>query len=274
MATKTPASSPSTPVKQLRFAFPFRKKPQDSGTASANFTNEHEVHRLLKREPSGGYAVSSKGMWHGGIHVTEAGAGQSLDLKHGVLCIADGEVVAWRLNRVYLVSEIAAQDGKPAFHAPYSTGFALVRHTLEFPKDTKLTFFSLYMHLQDFAGYEADKTLRKPAYWSPDFKVTGYARDKPRASAGQTAPAQRTGLRVRASHPHGAPLCILPQGAQISLSRREGNWGKIRDTHGAQLIPPRTGDYVARQLGKDQGHAWRTVDSPKNWRLCRPIGRD
>lgn len=251
MAMKTPASSPSTSVKQLRFAFPFRKKAQGSGSASTDFTNEHEVHKLLKREPLGGYAVSGKGMWHGGIHVTEAGAGQSLDLKHGVLCIADGEVVAWRLNRVYPVSEIAAQDGKPAFHALYSTGFALVRHTIEFPKDTKLTFFSLYMHLQDLAGYEADKTLRKPAYWSPDFKVTGFAKDKPRPSGDQTAPAQQAGLRVRASQPHGAPLCILPQGTQISLGKREGNWGKIRDTHGAKLIPPRTGEYVAPSAAVD-----------------------
>jgi hypothetical protein len=126
-----------------------------------------------------------------------------------------------------------------------------VRHTIEFPKDTKLAFFSLYMHLQDLAGYEGDRTLHKPGYWSPDFKVTGFAKDKPRASVGQMAPAQQAGLRVRASHPHGAPLCILPQGTQISLSKREGDWGKIRGTHGAQLIPPKTGGYVAPSAATD-----------------------
>jgi hypothetical protein len=118
-------------------------------------------------------------MWHGGIHISEAGAGQALDLKGGVRCIADGDVVAWRLNRSYPISELPAQNGKPAFSAPYSTGFALVRHAMEFPRGTKLTFFSLYMHLQDLAGYESDATLPKPAYWTPEFKVTEYAQDKP-----------------------------------------------------------------------------------------------
>ncbi|WP_420991657.1 glycoside hydrolase family 19 protein [Cupriavidus sp. 30B13] len=259
--TTTPTNPPSTPVKLLRFAFPFRKKAQGNGTSPVDFTDEHEIHRLLKGEPSGAYAVSGKGMWHGGIHVTEATAGQALDLKHGVLCIADGEVVAWRLNRVYPVSEIPAQDGRPAIHAPYSTGFALVRHAMEFPKDTKLTFFSLYMHLQDLAGYEADATLDKPAYLYPEFKVTAFAQDRPQALAGQTPPAGQIGLRVRASHPHGTPLCILPQGTQIAVSKREGNWGKIKAMHGAQVFPPIAGGFAAPSaavngwvfLGKEHG---------------------
>ncbi|WP_082079552.1 glycoside hydrolase family 19 protein [Cupriavidus basilensis] len=259
--TTTPTNPPSTPVKLLRFAFPFRRKAQGNGTSPVDFTDEHEIHRLLKEGPSGAYAVSGKGMWHGGIHVTEAAAGQALDLKHGVLCIADGEVVAWRLNRIYPMSEIPSQDGKPAIHAPYSTGFALVRHAMEFPKDTKLTFFSLYMHLQDLAGYEADATLGKPAYLSPELKVTAFAQDRPQALAGQTLPAGQIGLRVRASHPHGTPLCILPQGTQIAVSKREGNWGKIKDTHGAQVFPPIAGGFAAPStavngwvfLGKEHG---------------------
>jgi len=254
--------SPITPVRQPRFAFPFRKKGQGT-TAGAEFSDEHEFHKLLKNEPLGAFGISPKGMWHGGIHVSEGGAGSALDLIHGVRCIADGEVVAFRINSAYLVSQIAAQADKPAREARYSTGFALVRHAMEFPKDNKLTFFSLYMHLRDLAGYESDKTLPRPAYWSPDFKVTQFANDKPRSGPrGVAAEASQVGLRVRASRAHGTPLCILPRGTQISIAKREGNWGQIKDTHGAQLVPPAVGGYVAPTaaingwvfMGQEGGH--------------------
>lgn len=243
MANQTPTNSPDTRVKQLRFAYPFRKKGQGN-VAGAEFTDEHEFHKLLKRESLGNYSVSAKGMWHGGIHVSELGAGAALDLKHGVRCMADGEVVAFRINRAYLVSQMPAQGAEPAREARYSTGFALVRHTMEFPKNNKLTFFSLYMHLQDLAGYESDRALPKPAYWMPDFKVTQFAHDKPTAGSGRTVPADQIGLKVRATQPHGTPLCILPRGAQFSISKREGDWGQIKDTQGTQLIAPSAGGYV------------------------------
>jgi predicted chitinase len=246
MATTTPPNPPNTPLKQLPFAFPFRKKGQGNADSSAEFTDEHDVYNVLKQEPSGSYAVSTKGMWHGGIHVTEAGAGQSLDLKHGVRCIADGEVVAWRVNRTYPVSDIPAQNGQPAISAPYSTGFALVRHTMAFPKGTTLTFFSLYMHLQDLADYDSDTSLPKPTYWATRFQVTAFAKDKPHAGPhGQVAPADQQGLRVRATKSHGTILGILPQGAQVSLGKRDGDWGQITDTHGSLLIAPKAGGFVA-----------------------------
>ncbi|RDK01853.1 glycoside hydrolase family 19 protein [Paraburkholderia lacunae] len=262
MANTTPPNPPGAPLKQPGFAFPFRRKGQGNAGSSADFTDEHDFHKVLRQEPSGCYSVSGKGMWHGGIHVTEAGAGRSLDLKNGVRCIAEGEVVAWRVNRAYPVSEIPAENGKPAISAPYSTGFALVRHSMEFPRGTTLTFFSLYMHLQDLAGYESDTSQPKPAYWSTQFKVTGFAWDKPHAGPnGQVAPAEQQGLRIRATRPHGTILGILPQGAQVSLSKREGDWGQLKDTHGAQLFAPTAGAYVNPDaaingwifLGKENG---------------------
>ncbi|CAG9176391.1 hypothetical protein LMG23992_03262 [Cupriavidus laharis] len=262
MAKNTPTNPPNPPLRPLRFAFPFRKKAEGEGKNPVEITDENEFHKLLKKEPSGSYSVSSKGMWHGGIHITEAGAGRSLDIKGGVRCIADGEIVAWRMNRSYPVSELPAQAGQPAITAPYSTGFALVRHAMEFPRGTKLTLFSLYMHLQDFEGYESEKTLPRPPYWVPEFKVSEFARDKPSASPhGRAAPADQQGLRIRATHPHGTPLCILPHGTQFSISERTGDWGKIKDTHGAQPYPPQAGGFVAPAapiggwafLGKEHG---------------------
>ncbi|WP_233805179.1 glycoside hydrolase family 19 protein [Paraburkholderia sp. HP33-1] len=263
-------SSPNTatpPLKQIAFAFPFRKKGNGSGASATDITDEHEMHLLLKQEPSGTFAVSGKGMWHGGIHISEAGAGRSLDLKGGVRCLADGEVVAWRLDRSYPVSTLPARNGQAETRAAYSTGFALVQHTMEFPRGTTLIFYSLYMHLQDFAGYQADPALPWPGYWSASMQVTEDTIDRPTAGInGQPAPAEQVGLRVRTTRPNGTPVGILPRGTQVTLSRQEGDWGQIADDPGA-LYPPAAGGFVSSHaakgkwifLGKEHGHSGPVV---------------
>ncbi|HEY2024208.1 hypothetical protein, partial [Paraburkholderia sp.] len=68
MANTTSANPSSTPVKLLPFAFPFRRKAPGPAGAPADFIDEREFHKLLTQQPSGSYPVSSKGLWHGGIH--------------------------------------------------------------------------------------------------------------------------------------------------------------------------------------------------------------
>jgi hypothetical protein len=131
MATES-TNKPQT----ITFAFPFRD------VLKKEIMDEHVFHAWLANEGNGNFTISRSGMWHGGIHVSADGAGKQFDLEHGVRCMADGEVVAYRVNRTYPVSEIPAQNGQPAVSAPYSTGFALVRHSMEFPKGTTLTFFA------------------------------------------------------------------------------------------------------------------------------------
>ncbi|TXG02620.1 hypothetical protein FU139_32335, partial [Burkholderia territorii] len=64
---KSPTPTPAK-LKPLSFAFPFLRKGRGQSEASAQFTDEHEIYRLLaEREQSGAYLVSRKGMWHGGI---------------------------------------------------------------------------------------------------------------------------------------------------------------------------------------------------------------
>ena len=236
-------------LKPLPFAFPFLRKGRGQSEASAQFTDEHEIYRLLaKREPSGSYLVSRKGMWHGGIHVTEAGAGQSLDLEAGLRCIADGVVIAFRANKTYPISEIAATDGGSPVQAPYSTGFALVRHTMEFPRGTKLTFYSLYMHLMSWEDYANFPQRKKPSYWSREWRITQHAQDKPSPGRnGQVPDPSQQGLRVRKT-PNGAPIGILPQGASIRIGKRKKvrgrEWGEVTDLLGASMYPPVTGGYV------------------------------
>lgn len=90
---------------------------------------------------SGNYLFTKDGLWHGGIHFTGAALP---DAKKGVQCIADGEVVAYRVNKDYLQNE----EDKNTEKGFYSTGFVLVKHKMQYPNDEKaLTFFSLYMHI-------------------------------------------------------------------------------------------------------------------------------
>ncbi|WP_260434203.1 glycoside hydrolase family 19 protein [Burkholderia anthina] len=249
----TPPKSTPTPakpaLKKLSFAFPLLRKGNGVSDASTRFTDEHDIYRLLaEREPSGTYLSSSNGMWHGGIHITEAGAGQSLDLDGGLRCIADGMLIAFRANKTYPVSEMAAADSGAPYEAPYSTGFALVRHTMEFPRDTKLTFYSLYMHLMSWEDYANFPKREKPSYWPRQWRVTQYAQDKPVSGKnGQAVDPAQQGLRVRKA-PNGAPIGIVPQGTSVGIGKIETKhgkvWGQLTDLHGASLYPQHAGGYV------------------------------
>ncbi|OED15202.1 hypothetical protein [Burkholderia sp. A2] len=252
MATRPKPKKPQSPtpapakLKPLPFVFPFLRKGQGKSDASAQFTDEHEIYRLLsEREPSGAYLVSRKGMWHGGIHITEAGAGQSLDLDAGLRCIADGTLIAFRANKTYPVSELGEVGSETLVQAPYSTGFALVRHTMEFPRDTKLTFYSLYMHLMSWEDYANFPKRNKPSYWPRQWQVTQYAQDKPLPGRnGQVPDESQRGLRVRKSYPRGEIIGLLPQGASVSIGKREKNWGQVTDLHGASLFAAEAGGYA------------------------------
>ena len=62
MANSSPLNAGPTPLKQIAFAFPFRKKGHGNGASATEITDEHDMHLLLKQEPSGTFAVSGNGM--------------------------------------------------------------------------------------------------------------------------------------------------------------------------------------------------------------------
>ncbi|TDN69138.1 glycosyl hydrolase 108 family protein [Paraburkholderia sp. BL10I2N1] len=235
---RTPQPTSTTP-KPLRFAFPFRD------AKGKTIIDEHLFHAWLMNEPGGNFAASPSGLWHGGIHVSAEGAGPMLDLKYGVRCLADGEVTAYRLDRISPTSRIPASGGQPELNVPYSTSFALVRHTLEYPAGNRLSCFSLYMHLQGFADYECEPSQPRPGYWSTQVEVTAHAQDRPHpASQGQPSAPDRAGLRVRASRQHGTIRCTLPHGARATIGRRDGDWGQVSAVEGPSPYPPQDGRFV------------------------------
>ncbi|EJH9392218.1 hypothetical protein NF820_004424 [Escherichia coli] len=131
------------------------------------FSSVEALLSMLGGENSGLYLVGSQGMWHGGIHITDATipwCALSTDsepekeycreLYKGeqfIRCMADGEIVAWRVCRDYESAAIEWR-GEKLFA---STSFVLVKHYIQ-PADNAesgLTFFTLYMNLAPWAAY-------------------------------------------------------------------------------------------------------------------------
>ncbi|KVH72219.1 hypothetical protein WJ41_13895 [Burkholderia ubonensis] len=119
-ATTSDTSAPP-PYKRLRWAFPFTPAGQDDPT------NPMTYMKALATAEDGFYPLGANGMWHGGIHFDQ-NTGVPLKQGDGIRAIADGEVVAYRLDSKY--PEQDYQDGR---HALYSTGFVLIRHRLQLP---------------------------------------------------------------------------------------------------------------------------------------------
>ncbi|MFM0594430.1 glycoside hydrolase family 19 protein [Paraburkholderia dilworthii] len=184
----------------LKWVFPFSLvNKDDSGDPMAYM-------KALANATSGFYPIGSNGLWHGGIHFDSQTAA-ALKQDGGICAIADGEVVAYRLDSKY--PELKYPGDRSAL---YSTGFVLIRHKLQLPPmppaqqpaasavnvspaqtsgqtaaDT-LVFFSLYMHTMDLEGYNAAKQaaeqntpqIDEPSYWegSRYYRVGDKAKDK------------------------------------------------------------------------------------------------
>lgn len=178
-------AAPATPLppqwQPLNWSFPF-------APTSGNAADPQTWLKALASSDGGFYPLGANGMFHGGIHF-DAGTGGVLKQGDGVKVIADGEVVAYRLDSTYLELNYPTT---PPRYALYSTSFVLVRHKLVLPPepakqgtsgtsqttpaspasgasstgttnsqayqppvDDVLEFYSLYMHQLDRAGYKA-----------------------------------------------------------------------------------------------------------------------
>lgn len=140
------------------YQLPLRKA--DGGSYSFD-----EIYKILEEESSGHYLLGNHNFWHGGIHFTDQSAPQCVDIEP-IRCIADGEVIAYRLNKNYLTSEFTGNSACEQLE--YSTSFCLVKHNYISPKNkedglnkgkqNKLTFYSLYMHLSSYDTYKKNKS--------------------------------------------------------------------------------------------------------------------
>lgn len=150
--------------------------PVPKNNRGGEFSNLEEMLAHLEGEATGHWLIGRNGMWHGGIHITDTStpwcalSGHSMNEavdfpvpfkgEQPVRCMADGEVVAYRINRDYLSMPWYWGD----LH--YSGSFVLIRHRIQ-PGETAesgLTFYTLYMHLAPWLAYpEQDCTAFKVA---------------------------------------------------------------------------------------------------------------
>ncbi|VVO35587.1 hypothetical protein [Pseudomonas fluorescens] len=184
----------------------------------------------LAKATAGYYPLGRNGLWHGGVHFDSGTAG-GLD-QSSVQCLADGEVVAFRIDTHspttrYFINTITVEK-------PFSRNFVLVRHRLQPPNiegspDTppSLTFYSLYMHLQDWAVYQEDSAIARPAFWpeAPTRRVKESANDV------RPGNLEQRGLNVRNKDSQGKVIDLLPRGAEVTVIG-EGKYRKLENTLG------------------------------------------
>ncbi|WP_460056002.1 glycoside hydrolase family 19 protein [Pseudomonas sp. S2_D06] len=190
----------------------------------------------LANAVAGYYPLGRGGLWHGGVHFDKGTAGTLKQFS--VHCLADGEVVAYRIDTDSPKTAYFANDR--TVEKPFSRNFVLVRHHLQPPKiegsqDTppSLTFYSLYMHLQDWAKYQLDSTLARPRFWPerPTFRVKQTAND---VFPGRP---EQLGLKVY-NKSNGQLIDFLPRGAEVAISGT-GQFRRLESSLGpAKLLNP------------------------------------
>lgn len=234
------------PVATQHFQWPFQPK---AGVVAADW------YEALSRSTDGFYLLGRNGLWHGGVHL-HAGLVSTLTEDPTVRCMADGEVIAYRVDDRY-----PSVDFPGSGKAHYSSGFVLVRHRLQPPRarqsDTDrdqtppgLTLYSLYMHLLDWEGYQANRTVPRPGFWeTPEnsFIVADAAND-PNPYAEE--PTEATGIRVRQAG-RGSPVCgWLPRGSRLTVEDGSTPWRNIRSiVSGTMVRAPLTEPTTVAPLG-------------------------
>ena len=151
------------PAKLPKFSYPV-----PSNKNGQAFSSAKDLLSKLGGESSGQYLVGSQGMWHGGIHITDTTIpwcalstdseaekayynGVPYKGEQFIRCMADGEIVAFRVCKDYESEAIEWRGEK----LQLSSSFVLVKHYIQPGETSKsgLTFYTLYMNLAPFAAY-------------------------------------------------------------------------------------------------------------------------
>ncbi|MFS9533029.1 hypothetical protein Q6239_06070 [Klebsiella pneumoniae] len=107
----------------MKISYPLRD------TSGKEFRSLEDVMRLIDGEAHGTWLLGANGLWHGGIHISDisnpfsaldpdaVNAGDPVPLQF----MADGTIVAYRLNNEYLTAPYCGQPLR------YSSSFVLVK---------------------------------------------------------------------------------------------------------------------------------------------------
>ncbi|MEF9672786.1 hypothetical protein QNM99_12910 [Pseudomonas sp. PCH446] len=174
-------------------------------------------------------------LWHGGVHF-DSGTAEVFD-QSSVHCLADGEVVAYRIDPRLPTTTYHVMTSPDPVEKPFSRNFVLVRHHLQPPKiegspDTppSLIFYSLYMHLREWAAYREDAAIARPAFW-PESAIRHV---KATVNDARHGHPQERGLNVRNQAWQGKVIDLLPRGAEVVVSGT-GDYRKLENSPGRVL---------------------------------------
>ncbi|HIY71138.1 MAG TPA: hypothetical protein H9827_06700 [Candidatus Luteimonas excrementigallinarum] len=213
------------PAPLSRTLFPFPKSANaGDGQAQAAEANAGEYFQALSEAEDGFFPIGYNGQWHGGIHFG-AETGRHLAQDEGIRCIADGQVIAYRIDEEY--PTVKYESCAPA---TYSRGFVLVRHRLQLPparqtttdtngdrpaeegEQPSLVFYSLYMHLRNSRAYADDPDLKRPAFWDGSIYLVG---ERGLDNDPFTSEPVRAGMNIRdANH---RVVGFAPRGVKLKL---------------------------------------------------------
>ena len=161
--------------------------------------SEGDTHWLMKQAEH----------WHGGIHLCDGFAGNAVFKpdSHGLKCMTDGQVVAWRLNDDYQTAAYGKKTLK------FSSTFVLIKSTCTPDKekpDNALDFYTLWMQIAPLSEYGITDT--------PTATVTASAL---KIRKDNTSPGWiRSGLREGVNVPRDALRHYeVPQDTQTTLPR-------------------------------------------------------
>ena len=211
------------PLSRTLFPFPKSANAGDGQTQAAE-ANAGEYFQALSEAEDGFFPIGYNGQWHGGIHFG-AETGRHLAQDEGIRCIADGQVIAYRIDEEY--PTVKYESCAPA---TYSRGFVLVRHRLQLPparqtttdtngdrpaqegEQPSLVFYSLYMHLRNSRAYADDPDLKRPAFWDGSIYLVG---ERGLDNDPFTSEPVRAGMNIRdANH---RVVGFAPRGVKLKL---------------------------------------------------------
>jgi len=225
------SAKPAKPVRQpaLKWCYPFPCK------RGGEETDPQTFYQALGMMSDGYFPLAVNGFPHGGVHFG-AGSAASVDQSGGVRLIADGEIVAYRLDHAYA----HLQFTKGSCWALYSTGFVLTRHRMTLPRapgttaprpaDETLTFFSLALHMADWSTYDADAKLARPGWWLgvDTYRVTGKERDEHSGAAGAFCFTEPQTATTHGQFTAGTRTAFLPENSEIKVGERRGEWARVK----------------------------------------------
>ncbi|MEX3899160.1 pesticin C-terminus-like muramidase [Paraburkholderia youngii] len=257
----TKPNSPPQPAHEQRpeppkvWRYPFLAR------GGKEITDPQILYWALGRMEDGFFPLGVNGFPHGGVHFGAASA-RDLDQNAGVRVIANGEIVAFKLDDAYSHIQFT-QDHRWGM---YSTGFVLVRHKMTMPPapgstaaqpaDETLTFYSLYMHMADWATYLANGDLVRPGWWPgvDAFRIGNKQRQIGSTDAEGVAGAfvyQEPKADKKGCFTPGASVGFLPEDSEVIVSEKRGSWAHIKSISSGAMIAASSGGYFGQGDGSN-----------------------